>query len=162
HGAPRGGAPAAEQLRPVRWPRLVWQRRCDAGAYRRCLVCRRPRPCRRRGSLIGRGHTRPPRGNRRSGRGRGGNGPRLQTGPAPAGNSFIEAIARRLPASRVRERTVALLSLDHSTPIARVAALVGNGSEISAQDTVPLVLWCAAQHLDDYESALWPTVSTLG
>ena len=42
-----------------------------------------------------------------------------------------------------------------------VAAL-GNGSGVSAQDTVPFALWCASQHLDDYAAALWLTVSGLG
>ncbi len=43
-----------------------------------------------------------------------------------------------------------------------VVGLLGNGSGVSAQDTVPFALWCAAQHLDDYEAALWLTASGLG
>ena len=39
---------------------------------------------------------------------------------------------------------------------------LGNGSQVSAQDTVPFVLWCAGEHLDNYEEALWLTVSGLG
>jgi ADP-ribosylglycohydrolase len=42
------------------------------------------------------------------------------------------------------------------------AAQLGNGSMVSAQDTVPLALWCAARHLDDFEAAMWETVSALG
>lgn len=52
------------------------------------------------------------------------------------------------------------------TPDARLGrmavAVLGNGTGLSAQDTVPFALWCAAQHLDDYEAALWLTVSGLG
>lgn len=33
---------------------------------------------------------------------------------------------------------------------------------LSAQDTVPFPFWRAARHLDDYEEALWLTVSGLG
>jgi len=40
--------------------------------------------------------------------------------------------------------------------------VLGNGAQISAQDTVPLVLWCASKHLTEYEPALWLTVSALG
>ncbi len=29
-------------------------------------------------------------------------------------------------------------------------------------DTVPFCLWCAAQYLDNYEEAMWATVSALG
>jgi len=39
---------------------------------------------------------------------------------------------------------------------------VGNGSRVSAPDTVPFCLWCAAKHFDNYEEALWTTVSGLG
>lgn len=34
------------------------------------------------------------------------------------------------------------------------AARLGNGSRISAQDTVPFTLWVAARHLNDYETAV--------
>ena len=40
--------------------------------------------------------------------------------------------------------------------------MLGSGYRISAQDTVPYVLWCAGQFLDDYEEALWQTASGLG
>jgi hypothetical protein len=33
---------------------------------------------------------------------------------------------------------------------------------VSGQDTVPFALWSAACHLNDYEEALWATVSGLG
>lgn len=36
------------------------------------------------------------------------------------------------------------------------------GTHISAQDTVPFVLWSAARRLGDYAQALWDTVSGLG
>jgi ADP-ribosylglycohydrolase len=42
-----------------------------------------------------------------------------------------------------------------------VSAL-GNGTRIISEDTVPFSLWCAARHINDYESALWTTVSGLG
>ncbi|MEO0935538.1 MAG: ADP-ribosylglycohydrolase family protein, partial [Cyanobacteria bacterium J06641_2] len=42
------------------------------------------------------------------------------------------------------------------------AAILGNGTKVSAQDTVPFALWSAAQNLDNYEEALWLTVSGLG
>ena len=53
-----------------------------------------------------------------------------------------------------------MLSAD--LPIQRVVEALGNGSRIAAQDKVPLAVWCAAQHLTEYESALWLTVSALG
>ena len=45
---------------------------------------------------------------------------------------------------------------------AAAAAVLGNGAEVLAPDTVPFALWCAARHLDDYEAAIWSTVAGLG
>lgn len=43
---------------------------------------------------------------------------------------------------------------------AREAALtLGNGSRVTAQDTVPFSVWCAADRLSSYEEALWLAVS---
>jgi ADP-ribosylglycohydrolase len=54
------------------------------------------------------------------------------------------------------------LQFNKSTDPRTVAAAVGNGDQISAPDTVPFALWCAAHHLDDYAEALWTAVSVLG
>ena len=40
--------------------------------------------------------------------------------------------------------------------------VLGNGSRITAPDTVPFALWCAARHIDDYAEAFWTTVSVGG
>jgi ADP-ribosylglycohydrolase len=42
------------------------------------------------------------------------------------------------------------------------ALILGNGSGVIASDTVPFCLWCAARHPNDYQAALWTTVSGLG
>ncbi len=47
-------------------------------------------------------------------------------------------------------------------PFAVVVPFLGNGSSISAPDTVPFCLWCAAHQLDDFEQAMWLTVAGLG
>jgi ADP-ribosylglycohydrolase len=40
--------------------------------------------------------------------------------------------------------------------------LLGNGSTVISSDTVPFALWCAAGHIDNYEEALWATISAWG
>lgn len=40
--------------------------------------------------------------------------------------------------------------------------VLGNGSQITAADTVPFCLWCAAAHLDSYSDALWAAVRVGG
>jgi hypothetical protein len=42
-----------------------------------------------------------------------------------------------------------------------VGQKVGNGSQVTAPDTVPLVIWCAARHWHDIPDAFWNTVSAL-
>ncbi len=48
------------------------------------------------------------------------------------------------------------------TPIETVVAVLGNGSRVMAQDTVPYALWCAGEQLDHYEDAIWLTISGQG
>jgi ADP-ribosylglycohydrolase len=40
--------------------------------------------------------------------------------------------------------------------------VLGTGWEVSARDTVPFCLWCAANCLDDFEEAMWRTVAGRG
>jgi ADP-ribosylglycohydrolase len=44
----------------------------------------------------------------------------------------------------------------------RVVKLLGNGSRIICQDTVPFCVWVAARHLDNYEAALVNTIRAGG
>ena len=80
----------------------------------------------------------------------------------PTGPGFIEVVLDHLPDSELKARARAALTLGAEVPIARVVATLGNGSNISAQDTPALVLWCASQHPEDFERALWLAVSALG
>jgi ADP-ribosylglycohydrolase len=47
------------------------------------------------------------------------------------------------------------------TPLQAAAAL-GSGQQVLASDTVPFALWCASRYFQNYERALWATVSGLG
>jgi ADP-ribosylglycohydrolase len=78
------------------------------------------------------------------------------------GTEFIHAVYRHTPASQTRDRIHRTLQFSASTDARTVAAAVGNGERISAPDTVPFALWCAAHRLDDFADALWTAVSVLG
>lgn len=56
--------------------------------------------------------------------------------------------------------------LDHGTSfdvsIEPIVRQLGNGSQISCQDTVPYCLWAAARHLDDYTAAIVTTIRAGG
>ncbi|HEY1011455.1 MAG TPA: ADP-ribosylglycohydrolase family protein, partial [Herpetosiphonaceae bacterium] len=45
---------------------------------------------------------------------------------------------------------------------AEAAALLGNGGQVAAWDTVPFALWCAGGWLGRYEEAIWQALAGLG
>jgi ADP-ribosylglycohydrolase len=79
-----------------------------------------------------------------------------------AGSDLLEAVVERTGESGVRQglRDAAKLGLRASPHAA--AAILGCGQRISAMDTVPFALWCAARHLDDLTEALWTAVTPGG
>lgn len=83
---------------------------------------------------------------------------RSQLGPS----QFLGEICERTPESDVRLRIARARDLPEGTAVESAVAVLGNGAEVSAQETVPFCLWVAAHYLDNYEEALWTTVSGLG
>jgi ADP-ribosylglycohydrolase len=81
---------------------------------------------------------------------------------APAPASFLDAVRRWVPASEVAEGLRQAAEFGPEVTVERAAGILGSGSRISAQDTVPFALWSAAQGLDDFEPTFWRTVSGLG
>jgi ADP-ribosylglycohydrolase len=74
---------------------------------------------------------------------------------------FLAAVLERTPESATRRGLVRATEL-HDAEVDYAAYELGNGSRVTAPDTVPFCLWCAARHLDDYAAALWTTVSGYG
>ncbi len=46
--------------------------------------------------------------------------------------------------------------------VSRAVRALGNGSRVTAPDTVPLCLWLAARHLNGYAEAIWQTIACGG
>ena len=82
--------------------------------------------------------------------------------PPPDRPAFLDLILPFVPASEVRRKLRIARDIAATTPVETVAAMLGNGSQVSAQDTVPFALWCAGEQLNNYEEALWLTVSGSG
>lgn len=80
---------------------------------------------------------------------------------APAGG-FVAAVTDRTPGSEVAARLRQVAGRPFTLEPAWIAGEVGCGMQISAQDTVPYAIWCAARHLDNLEEALWATASAGG
>jgi ADP-ribosylglycohydrolase len=88
---------------------------------------------------------------------------RLRGSPAPREpRELIERVIPLVPASEVREAIAAAARLAANEPLESVVAKLGNGSRVSALDTVPFVLWSAGGSLGDFSKAIWTTVSATG
>lgn len=75
---------------------------------------------------------------------------------------FLDTILPWIPDSEVKSKVCRARNMDRDASVNFAVSLLGNGIELSAQDTVPFALWCAATYLNNYEEALWLTVSGLG
>jgi ADP-ribosylglycohydrolase len=82
----------------------------------------------------------------------------LRGKPVPRRAEFIERVLPHVPGGVVKTGLERARTLRSRSVRAAVRSL-GNGSQISCQDTVPWVLWCAGEKLADYSEALWLTVS---
>jgi ADP-ribosylglycohydrolase len=80
----------------------------------------------------------------------------------PDWRAFIDLVLQHVPASEVRDNIQIARDLPDDLTIEGACVRIGNGSRISAQDTVPFVLWCAAHHLHDFEGAIWTTIGGFG
>ncbi len=67
--------------------------------------------------------------------------------------ALFSAVLERTPESVTRARIEEASRLAPTTSIPDAAYLLGSGDQVSAQDTVPFVLWSAAHHLGNYKAA---------
>lgn len=78
------------------------------------------------------------------------------------GPSALSAAQELTDGSEVGSGLSRAFRLPATTSVAHAVAVLGNGSGLSAADTVPLALWSASRSLDDFAECLWRTVSALG
>ncbi len=79
-----------------------------------------------------------------------------------AGLRLIEAALDLTPCGPTHDGLQRACDLPLDSDIETAVQVLGNGSQVICRDTVPLCLWCAARHWDNYEEALWTTVAGLG
>jgi len=82
--------------------------------------------------------------------------------PSPLGPSWLRAVRNHVPRGYTRETIDEALDLANETPVVEAALALGNGSGVTAPDTVPFCLWICAHRSGHFEEALWDTVSALG
>jgi ADP-ribosylglycohydrolase len=83
----------------------------------------------------------------------------LAAAAATRGEAPLAAALAHTPEGDTRVGLASALELPPVAPVAQAAAKLGNGGRVTAPDTVPFALWCAARHLGDYAATLWATVS---
>ena len=76
-----------------------------------------------------------------------------------AATELMQAVYDRTPDGETRVGLARALKLPFFTAPQIAARVLGNGSAVTAPDTVPYVVWSAAKHLGDYREALVDTVT---
>jgi ADP-ribosylglycohydrolase len=87
---------------------------------------------------------------------------RARSEARPLGSEWLQAIYDATPKGYTRDGIAEALAVAGAVSPREAAEKLGNGSGVSAPDTVPFCVWIAAWHGHDFETALWATVSALG
>jgi ADP-ribosylglycohydrolase len=77
-------------------------------------------------------------------------------------HALIEFVMEHIPQRETYYGLKRALSVSLKLSPRAAALILGNGSGVISSDTVPFCLWCAARHPQDYQAAMWTTVSGLG
>jgi ADP-ribosylglycohydrolase len=75
---------------------------------------------------------------------------------------FFDEILRVTPDSQVRQGILRASQMPIGIPGEEVAKTLGNGSLVTAPDTVPFCIWVAARHLGDFKEVLSQTIRAGG
>jgi ADP-ribosylglycohydrolase len=78
------------------------------------------------------------------------------------GRTWIAAVRDAVPPGYTRDAIAEALDVPSDAAIVEAAQALGNGSGVTAPDTVPLCLWVVAHAPRGFEQALWHTVGALG
>ena len=77
-------------------------------------------------------------------------------------SALFEAVLTHTPLAATHAGIEEAVALRLETDVSTAARVLGNGTQVISEDTVPFTLWCTARHLRDFEEAMWSTVSGLG
>jgi ADP-ribosylglycohydrolase len=71
-------------------------------------------------------------------------------------------VLRKTPEGKVRQGIAQARQTPPAAQVQEVARALGNGSLVTAPDTVPFCLWIAANHPHDFVAAIGKTISADG
>ena len=78
-----------------------------------------------------------------------------ENGSRPGHAELIGKVTERMSQSEVRSKLTCAQTMERLASLEFPISVLGNGTELFAQDAVPYALWCCGQALDDCEEALW-------
>jgi len=81
---------------------------------------------------------------------------------AALGSKWVAAVRDATPRGYTRDAISEALDVAADATIVEAVEALGNGSAVTAPDTVPLCLWIVAHASASFEQTLWHTVSALG
>ncbi|WP_165987406.1 ADP-ribosylglycohydrolase family protein [Streptomyces sp. YIM 98790] len=76
--------------------------------------------------------------------------------------ALLGAVLKGTPDSAVRAGVRRAAGLLDYRDVGTVAAVLGNGRNVTAQDTVPFAVWAAARHRGDFPGTVWACVRAGG
>ena len=77
----------------------------------------------------------------------------------PSTGEFLDLILPFVPTSLVSKGLQRAQELPRGSSPLDAVSVLGNGSKVSSQDTVPFALWSAAKCLGNFEDAIWLTLN---
>ncbi|CAL9677621.1 hypothetical protein SUDANB95_07947 (plasmid) [Actinosynnema sp. ALI-1.44] len=86
----------------------------------------------------------------------------LTSGFTGSASDLLNAVYAAIAPGMVADGLLRAAELVNDAHPSEAAKILGTGIRMSAPDTVPFALWCAARHLGDIEDALWTVVSVGG
>ncbi len=82
-----------------------------------------------------------------------------QTPRAMVAPAIFETLLEHVPEGETRAGILKASQLDRETDPEHAAKILGNGTLVTCQDTVPYVIWSACRRLDDYVEAILDTLA---
>lgn len=86
----------------------------------------------------------------------------LHADGSPETIEMLEYVSSHMPAGETRTGVDVAKQIGLGATVKLASINLGNGSNVTAADTIPFSLWCAAKCGDQFEEAMWTTVSALG
>jgi ADP-ribosylglycohydrolase len=75
---------------------------------------------------------------------------------------FIDQILIELPDTDTKSKIAKSKEIPYNYHIETIKNILGNGINMTSQDTVPFAVWCTAYNFVNFKEGLWKAVSILG